>query len=336
MKNLFLLICSLYLISNTQAQNLVPNPSFETITSCPHGDNYIYRAQPWFQPSYWHGNVINSSSSDLYNACAGTAFTVGVPINGGGGFQYARTGVGYAGIFTHSDTNNYREYIEVPLIDTLIANHSYCVEFYVSLNINNVFGMAISNIGAYFSFDSLLDASNLHTIDYILPQVENQSGNILNDTLNWMMISGNYIAIGGEKYMTLGNFHLPINTNTQLFNPSATNSTTSYYFIDDVSVVDCGGVGVEEVSKETDIFKLYPNPNNGNMTMEYNVSENTSPTLIIYDITGRIVKQYELNSHNLVLTINASDLNAGVYYYDIKTSEIVVKSDKLVIVKSNN
>ncbi len=159
------------------SQNLVPNNSFETITQCPMVDSRIYYAPPWFQPHTWNGNITNSCSSDLFDTCGAGVSDVCIPQNAQS-FQYARTGGAYAGIIPNADTFNYREYLEVPLLDTLITNHSYCVEYYVSLA--NSDGEAISNMGAYFSVDSLLThnvALQQPTIDSVTPQIENPIGN---------------------------------------------------------------------------------------------------------------------------------------------------------------
>ena len=206
-------IINLMLHHNSIGQNLVPNPSFENYSSCPTSPGYIYEAPPWFQPRIWNGNTTNGSSSDFYNACSNSLNPqAGIPSNAFG-YQYARTGNGYAGIYV-SNGYNYTEYIEVPLSAPLIANRKYCLSFYVSLSAK--YWLATSNIGAYFSTDSLLFVSySPNVIDSVIPQIDNPSSNILNDTANWMLVSGSFIAAGGEKFMTIGNFHDSINATFQ-------------------------------------------------------------------------------------------------------------------------
>src|SRR3990172_5781652 len=58
----------------------------------------------------------------------------------------------------------------------------------------------------------------------------------ISDTTNWVLVSGEFVATGAEKFMTIGNFYNDLNTNTQNVNPSATQNY-SYYYIDDVSVM---------------------------------------------------------------------------------------------------
>jgi hypothetical protein len=80
-------------------------------------------------------------------------------------------------------------------------------------------------------------------------------------------------------------------------------------------------------------FNLYPNPNNGNMILEYEIDATSTTVLSIYDVSGRIVKQQTLNAQNKKETITANQLDAGAYYYEIKINDNKVKADKLIIIK---
>src|SRR5688572_25974605 len=119
-----ILLLFLLISSNSLGQfNYVPNPSFENLDTCPYtasntpygGINY---AIPWFQP------CVVMNSSDYFNICAATS-DVDVPMNFAG-YQLPRTGNAYAGIIMRMvSTTNYREYLEIELLDTLQNNHRY-------------------------------------------------------------------------------------------------------------------------------------------------------------------------------------------------------------------
>ena len=80
-------------------------------------------------------------------------------------------------------------------------------------------------------------------------------------------------------------------------------------------------------------YKLYPNPNDGNMILEYSIEGNKTSLFSIYDMTGRLVKQQSLSSENKTTVINAVELSGGAYYFVIKVGDEKVKADKLIIVK---
>jgi hypothetical protein len=71
----------------------------------------------------------------------------------------------------------------------------------------------------------------------LVPVVENPVGNILMNQNYWVAIEGYYTAQGGEKYLTIGNFKNNFSTNYMMQN-NATAFNYSYYYIDDVSVVE--------------------------------------------------------------------------------------------------
>ena len=231
---LVLLISSL----DIGAQNLVPNPSFEIQSSCPNWGGQLYYAIPWFQPlKYMGNNVTISCSTELFDSCS-TNSTITTP-NNQAGHQTAKTGTAYVGFGAYYPNRNFnREYLESELASPLISGETYCVEYYVSLA--DTSRSAISNIGAYFSNDSLVyDSSTAWRIP-VNPQIINSSFNIITDKDNWVKISGSFIAQGGERFITIGNFSDSSVVNYATVPTSGAGvMIDSYYFIDDISVYRC-------------------------------------------------------------------------------------------------
>ncbi len=88
----------LLIVFSTNAQNLVPNPSFETITTCnlnSAGLGSIGFAPPWNNPTI--------STPDLMNLCSTNYFN-SVPSNGYG-YQVPNFGNGYAGCVFYDNNN---------------------------------------------------------------------------------------------------------------------------------------------------------------------------------------------------------------------------------------
>lgn len=202
------------------AVNLVPNDSFESYIPCPNSLSQINFAAPWDTP--------NLASPDLYNVCASAGSGVSVPGNTFGS-QVALTGVGYAGIIV-LPINDYREYIEVPLASALVANVNYTVTFHVSLcDLSNI---ALDRMGAYLSIGAVGPVFNVSTLPFT-PQVESPAGTFLTDKTNWVLVTGTYLAAGGEDHLVIGNFHDNVSTNVTNLSGSYSGI---YYYIDDVSV----------------------------------------------------------------------------------------------------
>ena len=167
-----------------------------------------------------------------FHACA-THNNFTVPSHGNGlGFQYAKYGNAYSGYIPFAVPTNRREYASTALSQELKFNEKYCVSFYVSLA--NYVDYGIEDIDVYFSIDTIQMKHILQ--DTINPQLTNSNG-IITDTMNWIEISGKYIAKGGERFITIGNFN--INRPTNNLQISSTGSPFSYYYVDNVSVYTC-------------------------------------------------------------------------------------------------
>jgi len=223
-----LIFCvGLFLFLKSPAQsNLVPNPSFENLSQCPTFGSQLEYAISWFQP-YVDSNGVQQSSTDLFSSCC-SGFC---GINNFTGSQFPRTGNSYAGIYFYGGSATYREYIEVKLNDSLLNSQTYCVTFYVSLA--DKCNYATSNFGVYFSNDSCLYVIPPDTTIPYNAQVLNSSSNIVTDKINWIPIELQYLAQGGENFITIGGFDP---NNIIVIGGGTVNQ--AYYYIDDVSVID--------------------------------------------------------------------------------------------------
>lgn len=205
--------------------NILPNPSFETYTSCPTSFGQLNLAPPWDTP--------NTGTSDYFNACVTgwPPFPVpGVPLSPFG-FQTARTGSGFSGLIPYSAAPDYREYLSAPLLAPLVAAQPYTITFYV--NLADSASIAIDRIGAYFSVGAVGPVPNYAALPYT-PQVESPANVFLTNTTGWTAITGTFVAAGGENYVTIGNFHDDASTNT--FNTGGSWPGGAYYMVDDGSV----------------------------------------------------------------------------------------------------
>ncbi|MFN8235526.1 MAG: T9SS type A sorting domain-containing protein [Bacteroidia bacterium] len=320
MKKFIVCLC-LFFLSKADAQNLVLNPSFEDTIACP-----TTTAIP-MQCEYWYTANIGSPDyfSEQPDIFCGTS---PVPLSNVG-FQYARTGIAYVGLVTlmqplNPNYLNRREYIGGELSDTLKQGHEYCVSFYIS--VAEELKYVTDGIGLYLSIDSAVDYTINTNLPFV-PQISNPSGNIIYDTLNWVQISGTYIANGGEKYLTIGNFKDNANTLIDSINNNVPQSRyESYLFIDDVSVIDCT-VGIGEVNNNKDIGRLYPNPANTFVYYQDNLGENENGIITLLDMLGKELKGYKLTKGNNLISIPVSDLAKGMYMVKIR---ITNRDDKMI------
>ncbi len=277
----------------------MPNYSFEVADSCPYNQGQISYAHGWF-----NANTMYPSTTDLYHPCGTISL---IPPNIFTGFQYPRTGLAFIGVGVYTIwLANSREYAEIQLIDTLTGGKSYYVEFYVALG--NGLNLAISNIGAYFTNSILLN--NNYTVISVIPQVENPNTVFLADTMNWMKVSGTFVANGGEKYITVGCFRDDSLINDSVIAQFGNNFNYSYCYIDDVSVIPVDSLqGIPEFTK-TEI-SLYPNPVSNVLNIR---SQKVFEKIIVHDGLGR--KMLEINPTNNNFSIELSNFSPGIYFLE--------------------
>jgi len=211
-------------IKSQQIANYVNNGGFEDITQCIGFSNSKLK--------YWSLVDTNKFTGyKVFNKCLGNTPSYGTD------FQWPRSDSGFiAGTFFHTNFPNIRSNLRNKMKTTLSANKTYCVKFYV--NIKNASDFGIDGFGAYFG-NNTLDTINYCTIPltYLNPQVQNPNGNVINDTLNWISITGTFVATGNEKYLVLGNFKNDAATNTLAIVPTATAGYCDV-LLDDVSCID--------------------------------------------------------------------------------------------------
>lgn len=289
-------------------QNLVPNPSFEEHTSCPDlaFDGQIINAPPWFQPNIYYGP---GGSTDYFNACYIGQDGYGVPLNGWG-YQLPKSGDAYAGIspFACYECNS-REYIEVELIQELTAGTLYYVSF--SVSVAREFGTyATDRIGVYFS-NNILEYSSIEGAPILVtPQVENPHGSVIIEDSIWHTISGRFVAAGGEKFLTIGNFYNDDQTTIDTLLPLGSNeSGSAYYFIDDVLVIPDSLNSINEIARSE--ISIYPNPNTGEFTFECDFKSGEHCQLNLYDMTGRKLYSQQITSKQTA--VQTKSLTNGIY-----------------------
>ncbi|MBW8049090.1 MAG: PKD domain-containing protein [Cytophagales bacterium] len=81
-------------------------------------------------------------------------------------------------------------------------------------------------------------------------------------------------------------------------------------------------------------FKLYPNPNNGNFKIDYQLSKGKKGKLTIFDIMGKKIFTYPLVNETDNLKISKDEvLENGLYFYQIIINNNIVRREKLLIIK---
>lgn len=290
-------------------ENLVPNGSFEEYWGCPTSNNLndgqFEKAKGWLSPT--------NATPDYFNRCNNGA--VGIP-NNFWGFQEAFHGDGYVGIVPISwriSTSEYigSEYVQTELIKPLQPCREYYFEMYA--NFSNYSRYAFSKIGVTFSKNQI-QFNNTNSIN-LEAQVLYNSG-FLNDTVDWVKLSGSFIASGNEKYLSIGYFFDSVQNDTLHFQEpiSFDDEGYGYYYIDMVSLI--------ELEINSDCEYLVPNvftPNNDGNNDVWVYNSGAESDLYILNRWGEVV----YHRKGLSFIWDGEDCSDGVYYYKLQYQDEV-------------
>ena len=282
--SVFILLFNLFVC--LQAQNLVPNPSFEECYDFPSKQGEFELVKGWFMP-YNRGNTPDYFHREAKEPDNYWEF-MKVP-NNLNGYQEPKSGYAYCGIFVWPET----EIIGCKLIKELGKESFYKVIFHISL-IENV-NYAIDNIGCYFSDTKIRYVSKgafnkkIKEQKYkFIPQITSSVGTPIIDTENWTKISGIFKAKGGEKYMYIGCFSSLSELKVKKIKRRSLG--VSYYLIDDVSVVEVDSLGIP-VKHEMKTDTLVVVSDSLNSELE---NTKTGESIVLKNI------QFEFNKSNLL------------------------------------
>jgi hypothetical protein len=302
----FLLLCLLLLaiaFCGRGQVNLVPNPSFEDTLGCPNGvpdldgvcKNWVtFRGSP---------DYFNTCSSDkgFYNSF---------------GYQPAHTGKAYAGLGEYQVTiSNAREHIGVQLTSQLVIGKKYYLSFYVTSAYTYLYvNIATNKIGALLTTYNYYDPNLTRILSNNATLFTNT---IIEDTVNWVKISGLFVADSAYQYLIIGNFFDDNHIDT-LNLPYQIVPQASYYYLDDVclstdSIYCETWTGMKNTERKNN-FAIYPNPARDILTIDvlqdYNMAE-------IYSINGELLLNEDLNNQQ----IDISSLPGGMYFIKLNTAE---------------
>lgn len=322
--SLYIVFSIVFSISLKAQFNYVPNGSFELHDSCPKTYSSIdFYCSEWFTPTskmilipIFPYSINGSGSSDYYNTCSSNQ-NIQIPKNSSG-YQNSINGNAYAGIIFQNEGNNvfidYKEYLEIRLNKKLSKNREYCIEFHYSIAerfdyIPNSYYPI--ELGALLTDTLVYRLSGINTQQpqniYVNPQVSQQLPQTI-DTINWIKVSGSFIAKGGEQYLTIGNFQ---HTDTL-------TDKSVYVYIDDVKLYYCGPDTTPQEADSMIIPNVFtPNDDGYNDKFEYENQEQWEYETQIFGRWGNLVFDNN-NSKNWDGFYKNEKVSPGVYFYVIK------------------
>ena len=312
-----------------EAQNLVPNPSFEVTDTCPYTAAFNVGDRPLFW-NRW------DQSPDYFHACAGDLggadTLVDVPWNGFT-WQYAHDGDAYVGM-TCFEPNDFREHVGAPLLESLVVGQTYNVSFWVNLATEGNYWetrWACNNQGVLFTMDEHIWSGNTGSGPEFIPRnyAHVNHPTIITDTANWTLVSGSFVADSAYRYIVLGNFFDDVHTDTIRFTPGLP-SWGAYYLYDAICVSPIPG--------ECPMATGLPEPTEGSMVVQVTdggqwlqvEGTGAGATVWVFDAGGRAVARFASNGS---ATLAIGHWPPGVFTLRVQWGNGAVWHKKFVVMR---
>jgi hypothetical protein len=90
---------------------------------------------------------------------------------------------------------------------------------------------------------------------------------------------------------------------------------------------------IADYAEQNNELKIFPNPNNGDMNISYEIPTEETGVLNVYDLLGNTLLSYPLYGGRNSFAITNTTLTQGIYYYRAISGNKQIAADKIVVIK---
>jgi hypothetical protein len=234
--------------SNTAAQSLVPNGSFEELTIDCLGSASYYDLVGWSQPAC-------AFAPGYLHVCSGL-----VPESVFGhqttydGLAFMSVSTLRMNVFGFPDGNP-RSYASIDLIEPLAAGEHYCLSLQMNMADSSNYKTGALHAFLWYNVPTVCGDQDEQWDDYAAVTFDITEV----DSVEWTLLEGEFTATGGESNLTLGAFQFGEEIDSVFLQHDYEQEFEgAFYFIDDVRLWPCQ-VGLVDPERPTAV-QVYPNP----------------------------------------------------------------------------
>ena len=335
LSNFLILIVGWLSLSNNfliAQENLIINGNCEQYDLCPYSNSNVADAIGWW--------AFDLGSPDYLNSCSINMSTE-IPNRLGSQFPKSDNGMIHSLVLTAIperdftvfgvDQQQFREAFGGSLIEALQPG---IYEFSMYVNYAN-FGRGDGPIGypdgrvATNAFDVMLLEDSTTVIIATAPYIDPTKAfplngeTIINDTLNWVKLTGCVQAKGGERFFAVGSLRDTSQIKLEFTGYSQYNFLGSYYF-DDFSLVACPTCCTGQFEVEEGISVSY---GEAEVSFAPFILAGSYADLKIYNSAGRLVASHRFESDSGPFVLQ--HLAQGMYHYVFESQIGTVKTGKV-------
>jgi hypothetical protein len=295
----------------------VPNPSFESYSTCPDFSGQLNYLDNWNNVNLVYGNF-NYATPDFYHTCSSASLAT-LPNNNFATLNAFDGNAVAALVIYNYDLVDFREYISTQLTQPLNQENSYTIKFRLTGGTNQDYRFNSHNFGIVFS-ESPLSQATWEIINAV-PQIELDT---LLNTPQWAEYSFNYTPNKAYSYITIGSFRH--DTDINAVNSASSVNKYSYVFIDAIEIKSTN-TGIKSIINSN----LIVNYEQGKLFIA-NPENELLNKIIITDSQGRIIQSESLGFSNSKVIELKENVSTGIYLATIY-SDSNVSTLKFIVTK---
>lgn len=97
----------------------------------------------------------------------------------------------------------------------------------------------------------------------------------------------------------------------------------------------CNQAGIElrmNVEKQNSKLKIYPNPANERLIIEYMIENSSSGVFKLYNSSGQLIYERKISGNSNLLEINTTNLKQGLYQFSFMVKDSIIENGKIAII----
>lgn len=251
-KNISNFICFsvFFLLSGLEltAQNLIPNPSFDSLLP---NYNYVPVADRDIDNNYPHWNKLGQTTPDiLHDSVYSGLRRISTTANGRTYYHTPRTGPGMLGLIYFTETpprpnspidKSGRESVQAKLLEPLEAGATYSFGMYVNIASTSLY--TIAPLGVTFTVDSVVENEvPFDSVDY---NIQFEDDRFVVDSVGWEYFNYCYKPDSAYNFILISNRRTKLVINVAYYdstneNPFLEKLGDTYLCFDDLSLIKIG------------------------------------------------------------------------------------------------
>lgn len=78
-------------------------------------------------------------------------------------------------------------------------------------------------------------------------------------------------------------------------------------------------------------IRLYPNPNSGIFTLNYQIKDVANVDVIVEDVTGKLIYQIALDTNTNSIILHLNTVKSGIYFVKLMSGKEIISVNKVII-----